>query len=148
MSVMKRAGPIERKPLKRPRPRPTGPSAEVVDLVYERAQHSCEVGGCMVGDLRGIDHHIHHRRPRRSGGDRRPDTNSPANLLLVCPPHHDGIESRRAVAYRMGWLLASGATPAAEPVLLYRDGQAWHLLDHQGKAVSCPAPARGIGEER
>jgi hypothetical protein len=55
------------------KPVSTGPHRDVVDLVLERDQHSCAwCGGCLWGD-RGMDWSIGHRRPRRSGGDPRPD---------------------------------------------------------------------------
>lgn len=70
---MRRSSPLRRKtPLKRTpllsRIRGTGPDRGVVDAVYERAGHSCEICGVGVGPVRGTDHHLHHRRPRAAGG--------------------------------------------------------------------------------
>ena len=45
----------------------TGPTRDVVEVVYERAGYSCEICTAAVGDRRGVDHHIHHRRPRAAG---------------------------------------------------------------------------------
>lgn len=101
--------------------RNTGPSSDVVDAVYERAMHSCEVCTESVGDRRGEDHHIHHRRPRGAGGSRRADTNSPANLLLLCPECHRQIEGHREVSFGMGWLLRQSQNPVEVKVLVQRD---------------------------
>lgn len=101
--------------------RNTGPRPDVVDAVYERAQHSCEVCTEAVGDRRGEDHHIHHRRPRAAGGSRRPDTNSPANLLLLCPECHRQIEGNREISFGMGWLLRQNQNPVEVRVLVQRD---------------------------
>ncbi len=110
-----------RSPVRRPmrsRYRKTGPSDEVVDLVYERAGWSCEIDGAQVGDRRGVDHHIHHRRPRRMGGSQLDDTNAPQNLLLLCPPCHEMVESERTAAYAGGWLVRQQEDPLVVPVLV------------------------------
>jgi 5-methylcytosine-specific restriction protein A len=118
-----------KKPMRRTRwtsrYRSTGPAPDVVDVVYERAGHSCEVCTEGVGDRRGVDHHVHHRRPRAAGGSRRPETNSPSNLLLLCPECHDQIESNRSVARSVGWLVSQGADPASVRVLVQRDRWVW-----------------------
>lgn len=137
---MKRGTPLARSSM-RSRPRPTGPIPAVVELVYERGQWSCELCTSPLGDRRGDDHHLHHRRPRRSGGDRRPDTNLPMNLLLLCPGCHEVVESHRTASYRAGWLLAANASPAMEPVLLER-GARWALLLPNGQSRTVDAPVR------
>lgn len=111
-SVLLRAAP------KVKRYRSTGPVRGVVDLVYERANYSCELCLVGIGPQRGVDHHVHHRRPRRAGGSRRADTNSPANLLLLCPSCHEVIEVQRAAAYDGGWLVGASQDPARVPVLI------------------------------
>lgn len=111
--------------------RSTGPSRAVVDLVYERAQYFCELDTASVGPLRGVDHHIHHRRPRRAGGSRAADTNSPSNLMLLCPPCHEVIEIQRADAYAGGWLLHAGQDPAQVPVLI--GAVCWLYLTADGR---------------
>jgi 5-methylcytosine-specific restriction protein A len=103
------------------RRRNTGPTQDVVEAVYERAHWSCEICTGDVGDRRGVDHHIHHRRPRAAGGSTRPDTNLPPNLLLLCPDCHGQVESHRAVALSMGWLVPQGTDPATVAVLVRRD---------------------------
>ena len=109
--------------------RNTGPRPDVVDAVYERAGHSCEVCLCAVGDRRGEDHHIHHRRPRAAGGSKRPDTNSPANLLLLCPGCHSDIEANRTISYAMGWLIRQNQNPTEVAVLVHRDRWAYLTAD-------------------
>lgn len=118
--------------------RSTGPSSAVVDAVLDRAQHSCEVCTCGLGERRGVDYQIHHRRPRQMGGTRRPGTNYPANLLALCPTCHEQIESHRAVAYSMGWLLPQNADPAVVAVLVLRDQ--WKYLTDGGYSDSPPEP--------
>jgi 5-methylcytosine-specific restriction protein A len=127
-----------RTPVRRPmrsRYRSTGPTGDVVDLVYERAQWSCEIDGAQVGDRRGVDHHIHHRRPRRMGGSQLQDTNSPVNLLLLCPPCHETVESERTAAYGGGWLVRQGDDPLLVPALIV--AQLTHLTVEGGYAP-CP----------
>lgn len=120
---------MKRAPM-RSRPRATGPSADVVEAVYERAQYSCEICTGAVGDRRGEDHHLHHRRPRGAGGSRRLDTNLPSNLLLLCPPCHSDVESHRAEAQTMGWLVPQSGRPAEVAVLVQRDR--WVYLTDNG----------------
>lgn len=130
---------MKRSPLKS-RPRNTGPTAAVVDAVLDRAQYACEIQGCAVGDRRGIDYHLHHRRPRQQGGTRRRDTNLPSNLMLLCPPCHVEVESRRAEAYAVGWLLPQNAKPAEVAVLVQRDR--WVYLTADGRYSDDPPEAR------
>lgn len=99
----------------------TGPDRDVVDAVYARAGWCCELDGIAVGPVRGLDHHLHHRRPRAVGGSSRRDTNYPSNLLLLCPPCHEGVESRRAEALEFGWLVPQSCDPASVAVLIHRD---------------------------
>jgi 5-methylcytosine-specific restriction protein A len=111
---------LDRKPAKPARRRDTGPQRGVVDAVYERAQHCCELCTLAVGPVRGTDHHLHHRRPRRAGGSSDPATNWPSNILLLCPGCHETVESHRTAAYEAGWLVRAGDDPAAVPVLIWR----------------------------
>lgn len=108
---------LKRSPSKK-RWRNTGPTAEVVDLVLERAQYGCELDGAQIGDRRGVDYHVHHRRPRRMGGSQLPDTNAPQNLLILCPDCHETVESERTAAYGGGWLVRQNADPTRVPVLI------------------------------
>lgn len=119
----------------------TGPDADVVDAVLDRASHSCELDSAAVGPIRGVDHHIHHRRPRAAGGSRRPDTNSSANLLLLCPPCHESVESRRAEALECGWLVPQACDPASVAVLILRDR--WRYLTDAGTYSDKPKETNG-----
>lgn len=132
---MKRGSPMRRTPLKSKRTS-TGPAQDVVEAVYERAAWSCERCGSAVFPVRGLDHHIHHRRPRAMGGTDRPDTNLPSNLLLLCPPCHEDIESHRGVAQSQGWLVPQGDDPATVAVLLRRD--IWRYLTADGRHSTTP----------
>lgn len=121
---------MKRSPL-RTRVRATGPSDEVVDLVLERAQWSCENCCVGLGDRRGVDYQLHHRRPRRMGGSQLPDTNLASNLLLFCLSCHELAESHRSAAYEAGWLVRQNADPAAVPVLI--GASRWVLLTADGR---------------
>lgn len=114
---MRRGKPLRRTAMKRSH-RGTGPPQDVVEAVYERGAWSCEICSASVGPRRGVDHHIHHRRPRAMGGTDRPDTNLPSNLLLLCPPCHERIESERWLALGAGWLVPQTADPAEIAVTL------------------------------
>lgn len=104
------------------RPKDTGPSRKTRKLIREeRARFRCEVSGVYLGTGRG---HIHHRRPRRAGGDCRPDTNAPQNLLLVSSDAHEWIENSRTEAHRLGLLLHDRENPLTEAVELHR-GRTW-----------------------
>lgn len=133
---MRRGAPLRRTPLKGRR-KQTGPSQDAVDAVLERGFHSCERCGCAVGPQRGVDHHIHHRRPRAMGGTDRPDTNLPSNLALLCPPCHDDVESMREVSLLHGWLVPQTADPALIPVLI-RFEQYRYLQPHGGYSRTPP----------
>lgn len=118
----------------------TGPAADVVEAVCERAGYSCEICTEQVGDRRGVDHHIHHRRPRGAGGSRRADTNLPSNLLLLCPPCHREVESHRGPAQSMGWLVVQSVDPATIAVLVQRDR--WAYLTDDGRYSDLPPGER------
>lgn len=52
------------------------------------------------------------------GGDTRPETNCPSNLLLLCTPCHSAVESSRQISYERGWLVHAEHNPAVQPVWL------------------------------
>lgn len=81
--------------------RSTGPDLATRQLVIDRSNHMCLRCGA-PGQV------IHHRRPRKRGGTRRSEINSPENLAFVCNACHDWIESRRTEAYASGWLVKEG----------------------------------------
>lgn len=132
---MKRGKPLARKAW-RSRPKPTGPAQDAVEAVYERGSHSCEICGCAVGPQRGLDHHIHHRRPRAAGGSRAPETNLPSNLLLLCPADHRLVESNRAGSLAAGWLVRQGTDPAGVPVVIHGPRLVYLTQDGRYRAPS------------
>ena len=97
----------------------TGFSPLVRKVITERAAYSpgdvaiCEVQVDCLGSL-AVQHH--HRRPRGSGGSRRPETNGAANGLAVCGPCHLWIETNRKEALAAGWLVPQHRTPSEIPV--------------------------------
>lgn len=114
--------------------RSTGPVRGVVDLVYARDGGACVPCGRPLRGERGVGWSVHHRRPRRAGGDRRPEANLPANLMLTCGSGttgcHGFIESNRATAIAYGWLLSANDIPAEVAVRTW-----WGkvLLDDEGR---------------
>lgn len=109
------------------RQRDTGPSIETRALVAERANFCCEACGRSLYTLEvgwTFPHSFHHRRPRGMGGTTRPETNSPANLLLLCGTGtsncHGWIEANRTWAISLGLLLPQTADPAGTVVELLR----------------------------
>jgi 5-methylcytosine-specific restriction enzyme A len=106
----------------------TGPTASVRALVIAREQGCC--ARCSrPGDNAWPPHQVHHRRCRGMGSTRRPESNGPANLLLLCDACHRGVESYRALALADGLLVRQSHDPAAvpvryrgAPVLLHPDG--------------------------
>jgi hypothetical protein len=104
--------------------RKTGPAAKVLELVMERSADTCEFESCGMQAV-----HTHHRRPRRSGGTRRPETNQAANLVRLCLQHHDWIESHRTRGLEMGMLLHDREEPDQTPV---RTRHGHVRLDNEG----------------
>lgn len=128
-----RGGPLKRTSSRPKRARDTGPTKTTRELVWARAGGRCELCGGSLAGVVGFS--IHHRLPRRMGGTRRPEVNTPANLLLVCGSAtspdgcHQRIESNRTQAYTDGLLLHEGADPATVPTLLTNPARsAWPQL--------------------
>lgn len=123
------------------RTRDTGPTAETVAVVWERDAGRCvRCGGVLTG-TRGVGWSVQHRRARGAGGTRRPDTNQPQALILLCGSATTGchlhVESFRAEARRFGWAIRQTDNPATMPVLHALHG--WVLLDDAGRwAASSP----------
>jgi len=103
--------------------RATGPDRLTVEAVWGRSGGRCEISGVQLAGRRGEDFHVHHRRPRRMGGSRDPETNGVENLLLLSPEAHEHVERNRSEAYERGWLVRQDAIPAAVPVIVMVDGQ-------------------------
>lgn len=102
--------------------------------IQERSGGLCERCG-----KNPVEQH-HHRRPRGSGGSRRPETNKAANALGLCMYCHADIEDHRSQALKYGWLVPQHRIPSEVPVL--RRGL-WAMLDDHGDYVSIPEPATG-----
>jgi len=101
----------------------TGFPKPVRDLVHARSGGFCE----RCGEQPAVQ--IHHRRPRGMGGSSREDTNNAANALHLCVGCHQWIESNRAEAVEMGWLVRQESKPLHMPVLLRGE---WVWLDDAG----------------
>lgn len=125
----------------------TGPDAHTVEVVLTRDNWSCACCGFALSGVRGRDYAIHHRRPRRTGGDRRPDVNLPSNLVpLHSDCHERRVESHRAVSYDNGWLLHAGDVPSQRPILHAVHG--WTYLTDDGRCEFAPPPVSIGGEIR
>ena len=125
MSLRRRSG------LKR-RPRYTGPSRTIRDLVAERDQWRCAVCGTSV---LCCAYSIHHRRNRGSGGSSDPAINAPSNLLLVCGTGttacHGWIGASPAEALDHGYVVSLNSLdrPADVPVVHAVHGVVYLLDD-------------------
>lgn len=124
-----------RAPVPQQRVRYTGPDRPTVTLILLRDHASCAWCADLIHGVRGQDWSVSHRRPRRMGGDRRPDTNSPANLCLVhghaLSACHGRIEgSHRSEAKDRGHVLSASAVPSLVPIDHAVHG--WVLLDNHG----------------
>lgn len=125
--------------------RSTGPDKLTVETIWARDGGRCAWCGAPITGERGWDWSVSHRRPRRAGGDPRPETNSPANLVLVhghgtslC---HGKIEKARTRALAAGHLLHDGDIPSAIPIrhAVFAGCRVW-LTDDGG--VSARPPGR------
>ncbi len=105
--------------------RRTGPSLKVRQLVIDRADRKC-LRCYSYGQV------IHHRRPRKRGGTKRPEINYPENLVWVCHFCHSWIESNRAEAYVTGWLVKEGLEDPAEIPLRDTWGRHFWLTEDGG----------------
>jgi hypothetical protein len=109
--------------------RDTGPSVKTVALVWRRDAGCCVRCGkqCVFAE-RGTDWSLQHRRARGMGGTRRPDTNSPQSLIVLCGSAttgcHGWVESNRTVALSNGWAVKSNSDPLLIPVA-YRGSHLW-----------------------
>lgn len=115
------------------------PDKATVDAVLERDMYYCLLCGGGIGDLRGVDYSIHHRKLRSQGGD-----NSLPNLVLLCGSGctgcHGAVHAKPKWAREFGgWILKSTDDPATYPVLVDRADR-WVLLTPGGRRVTTPAP--------
>jgi rubrerythrin len=102
----------------------TGPSLAVRQLVIDRKQRIC-LRCHYPGEV------IHHRRPRKRGGTKRPEINAPENLVWICNMCHEVLESYRDLAYNTGWLVKEGIEEPAEVPLCDTAGR-WFWLTEDG----------------
>jgi hypothetical protein len=120
----------------------TGFTQATRESVAEREGWRCAVCGTGIVD----GGHMHHRLPRRSGGDPNNVTNSVANALHLCPACHDKIEARRAWARAMGYLIPSwpdDIDPEQVPVWYLRG---WVLLHRDGCVTPCDVDGQPLWE--
>lgn len=122
--------------------RSTGPDKLTVETVWLRDGGRCAWCGLHISGERSRDWPVSHRRPRRMGGDHRPDTNSPANLVLV---HGDGvslchgtIERERVRALAAGHILHDLAVPSHMPIVHAVFDGLVYLTDDGGVSVRPP----------
>lgn len=108
--------------------RSTGPDLATRQLVIDRSNHMCLRCG-QPGQV------IHHRRPRKRGGTRRPEINSPENLVFVCNACHDWIESHRLGAYATGWLVHEGIDGPSEVALVDKERRRMFFLTEEGEII-------------
>jgi hypothetical protein len=106
------------------RRRSTGPDKLTVEAAVARSKGRCEYGWEELSGRRGVGWAAHHRRARRMGGSKLPDTNGIENILVLCTAHHEHIERHRAFAYEWGFLVRQSAIPAAVPVWVVPDPRA------------------------
>lgn len=114
----------------------TGPSAKVRALVIERDEGRCVRCGIQLfdDDRPYRSYSLQHRRAKKMGGDRRPDTNAPQNLILVCghatEPRkcHHAMEGRNSGVWEHGWVLKDREDPLEVPVTTWR-GPIWLHAD-------------------
>lgn len=121
----------------------SSPTESTRRTVIERAMQHCELCNRPISGPASV----HHRRPRRMGGTRRSDTNSPSNLLLLCGSGttgcHGWVESHRRESLDSGVLLYDRDQPPDHP---YQDrlGRWWTLTDEGTKHVTNPRADSGV----
>jgi hypothetical protein len=115
----------------------TGPTAAVRALVVERDEGRCVACGRVCVPF---SYSLQHRRARGMGGDKRPDTNQPQNLIVLCGhatgSHfsdggegcHARAERRRSEQHGHGWWIGQWEDPLEVPVTSWR-GPIWLHAD-------------------
>lgn len=95
--------------------RNTNPTAKTVQLVWDRDGGCAKCGAGLYG-VRGVQWHLHHRRPRSMGGSKG----------------HRDVESHRDQARADGFLVSANGVrkPVDSPLLHFRYG--WILLTDAG----------------
>lgn len=140
-----KVGIARRKAQSAKRVKETGPSKLVVALVFDRDGGCCIRCGLAVRpEDRGERWSIQHRRARGAGGDVRPETNLPANLVILCGSAtsaggcHEWAENNRTEARLAGLSMRWKQDPQKVPLLTW-----WGpvYLDDKGrwrKPEQCP----------
>jgi hypothetical protein len=81
-----------------------------------------------------VDWSIQHRRARGRGGTRRPDANSPQNLIALCGSAagcNGHVESEREEARANGWAIRNSEDPLLKPVVHALYGYVFLTADAQ-----------------
>lgn len=124
--------------------RSTGPTAEVVQLVWERDYGCCAFCGLRVLGTRGLDYSVHHRMARKAGSSRRPFINLPGNLVLLHGSGYFGchfrVERDGLQSCDSGFKVREGRWLPSEVLIDHAIHGPVYLLD-DGTA-SCDPPAR------
>jgi 5-methylcytosine-specific restriction enzyme A len=113
----------------------TGPTRAVLELVLARADLRCE----RCAWLLHAGGQTHHRVPRQMGGSRAEWINRPPNLVRLCAPCHQWVESYRASAMEAGWLVLRRVDPATVPIQSVLHGVV--LLTDDGTTISASEEA-------
>lgn len=133
--------------MKRAGIRSTGPTTETVEIVWKRDNGCCAYCGdeVLVFGVRGWDWSIQHRRPRGSGGDARPETNLPGNLVLLhgsgTTGCHGQVESFRADAQSKGFLIPRESIDRPELHAIEHALHGWCYLLDDGTVSTDPPEA-------
>ena len=93
----------------------TGIPQWVRALVLERDQWCV-----FCGSPRGL--HVHHRRIKGIGGDRRPHVDCPCNLVVLCGECHEDAHDDRLWAEELGYVLSRETQLPAEHSIRRHDG--------------------------
>lgn len=121
----------------------SGPSAEVVALLFQRDFSTCAVCGELVFGERGTDWSVQHRLRRGMGGTRRPWINLPSNLVLLhgsgTTECHGEVESNRSWAEEFGWRVVDGVLPPSLVMVMHAGHGRWVYLTDDGLVVDEPA---------
>lgn len=144
-------GPRRTSPLRARRVRPTvagrprtppGIPRALRDLVAERDEYRCVY--CGRHKAPAVPFSTHHRAPRGMGGS--PAANTAANVILLCGTGTTGchglMESNRAWATSLGYLVPSGINPLAWRV--YRPVLGWSQPTATGWLPADPAPGQTL----
>ncbi len=144
-----KSGIARRKAQSAKRVKETGPSKLVVALVFDRDGGCCiRCGKAVAPEDRGERWSVQHRRARGNGGDLRPETNLPANLVILCGSAtsaggcHQWAESQRAEARLSGLSMRWKQDPIRVPLntwwgpVVLDDKGGWTLLE-QREGCSC-----------